>query len=378
MLLVILLERSFRVLEVRWPRLVERLPGYAVGTLGAYWTIQRTLILLRGMRDEDGGDAASRRAAARGARRWPRTLWPALAWAHVEGGPRRRLPRGPRTIPSRASTTCWRWSSVGLWGAQLGAPAVWLLPVTFPMVMAFGGMLGLLGVPLPGVEVGIALSGILLGLAVLAEWRPPLVVGRRDRRLLRHLPRPRPRHGAARGRERPALQHRLRGGDGHAPRHRHRDRRDPPLGLGRGWRCAWRARSWPRPGPISSGGPSHDAARSIRRALRTGGDSAAAAGAPRTPTSSTPASAPSTTASRTSRSRRRTCCRRSRSRSSPASAARARGDSRSSPCPPPGSRAASPASPSRRSARATALTTSRSSRSAALVADGSAPAARSG
>lgn len=49
-LLVILLERSFRVLEVHWPRLVERLPGYAVGTLGAYWTIQRTLILLTGAR----------------------------------------------------------------------------------------------------------------------------------------------------------------------------------------------------------------------------------------------------------------------------------------------------------------------------------------
>jgi hydrogenase/urease accessory protein HupE len=47
-LLVILLERSFRVLEVRWPLLVERLPGYAVGTLGAYWTIQRTLLLLSG------------------------------------------------------------------------------------------------------------------------------------------------------------------------------------------------------------------------------------------------------------------------------------------------------------------------------------------
>jgi hydrogenase/urease accessory protein HupE len=49
-LLVILLERSFRVLEVRWPRVVEQLPGYAVGTLGAYWTIQRTLVLLGGTR----------------------------------------------------------------------------------------------------------------------------------------------------------------------------------------------------------------------------------------------------------------------------------------------------------------------------------------
>jgi len=66
--------------------------------------------------------------------------------------------------------------SVGLWGAQLGAPAIWLLPVTFPMVMAFGGMLGLMGVPLPGVEIGIAMSALILGIAVLSEWRPPLWV----------------------------------------------------------------------------------------------------------------------------------------------------------------------------------------------------------
>jgi urease accessory protein len=66
--------------------------------------------------------------------------------------------------------------AVGLWGAQLGPPALWLLPVTFPMVMALGGMLGLLGVPLPGVEVGIAASALLLGLAVMAELRPPPVI----------------------------------------------------------------------------------------------------------------------------------------------------------------------------------------------------------
>lgn len=64
--------------------------------------------------------------------------------------------------------------AVGLWGAQLGAPAMWLLPVTFPMVMAFGGFLGLVGVPLPGIEAGIALSALLLGLAVAFEARPPL------------------------------------------------------------------------------------------------------------------------------------------------------------------------------------------------------------
>ncbi|WP_051978836.1 HupE/UreJ family protein [Edaphobacter aggregans] len=64
--------------------------------------------------------------------------------------------------------------AVGLWGAQLGAPAVWVLPVAFPMVMAFGGMLGLMGIPLPGTEYGIALSAILLGAAIMFEVRPPL------------------------------------------------------------------------------------------------------------------------------------------------------------------------------------------------------------
>ena len=44
-LLVLALERAFRVLEIHWPRWVEALPGYAVGTLGAFWTIQRTAIL---------------------------------------------------------------------------------------------------------------------------------------------------------------------------------------------------------------------------------------------------------------------------------------------------------------------------------------------
>ena len=66
--------------------------------------------------------------------------------------------------------------AVGLWGAQLGSPAIWLLPVAFPMVMAIGGTLGLIGIPLPGVEYGIALSAILLGAAVMFELRPPLAI----------------------------------------------------------------------------------------------------------------------------------------------------------------------------------------------------------
>ena len=53
--------------------------------------------------------------------------------------------------------------AVGLWGAFLGAPAIWLLPVVFPLVMAFGAVLGILGVPVPAVEVGIAGSAVVLG-----------------------------------------------------------------------------------------------------------------------------------------------------------------------------------------------------------------------
>ena len=43
--MIVLLERSFRQLQILWPRWVEALPGYAVGSLGAFWTIQRTAIL---------------------------------------------------------------------------------------------------------------------------------------------------------------------------------------------------------------------------------------------------------------------------------------------------------------------------------------------
>ncbi len=66
--------------------------------------------------------------------------------------------------------------AVGVWGVQLGRPAIWLLPVTFPVIMSIGGFLGLIGCPLPGTEVGIGLSALLLGLMVAAEAHPPLWV----------------------------------------------------------------------------------------------------------------------------------------------------------------------------------------------------------
>jgi urease accessory protein len=64
--------------------------------------------------------------------------------------------------------------AVGLWGAQLGNPAIWLLPITFPVVMAGGALLGVAGVPLPGIELGISTSAIILGAMVALALRPPL------------------------------------------------------------------------------------------------------------------------------------------------------------------------------------------------------------
>ena len=95
------------------------------------------------------------------------------AWAHVQQGQAAGFLTGVKH-PISGLDHVLAMISVGLWGAQLGPPAIWLLPVTFPMVMAFGGFLGLVGIPLPGVEIGIALSAVLLGLMVAREARPPL------------------------------------------------------------------------------------------------------------------------------------------------------------------------------------------------------------
>ena len=102
-------------------------------------------------------------------------LWSQNAFAHPQKGEAVGFLTGFRH-PISGLDHVLAMVAVGLWGAQLGAPAIWLLPVAFPMVMALGGMLGLMGVPLPGTEYGIALSAILLGCAVLFEIRPPLGV----------------------------------------------------------------------------------------------------------------------------------------------------------------------------------------------------------
>jgi len=66
--------------------------------------------------------------------------------------------------------------AVGILGAFLGRPAIWVLPVVFPLVMAFGGILGIMGVPIPYIETGIAASSIVLGLIIVLALKMPLWV----------------------------------------------------------------------------------------------------------------------------------------------------------------------------------------------------------
>ena len=47
--LILVILRSFQILEIHWPRWSESLPAYTVGTLGAFWAIQRTVAICAGI-----------------------------------------------------------------------------------------------------------------------------------------------------------------------------------------------------------------------------------------------------------------------------------------------------------------------------------------
>jgi len=68
--------------------------------------------------------------------------------------------------------------SVGIVSAQIGGRAIWIVPTTFVVVMAVGFLIGLSGVNIGYVEVGIALSVLVLGLVIAAARQsiPILVV----------------------------------------------------------------------------------------------------------------------------------------------------------------------------------------------------------
>jgi len=88
--------------------------------------------------------------------------------------------------------------SVGLWGAFLGRPLVYALPVVFPMMMVAGAIVGMAGIVIPSTEIGIALSVVVLGGCIALAFRAPVWIAASIVALFAIC------HGYAHGRELPS------------------------------------------------------------------------------------------------------------------------------------------------------------------------------
>jgi len=100
------------------------------------------------------------------------TAAPAVALAHVGAGDTHGLTHG-FSHPVSGIDHILAMVAVGMFAAYLGGRALWLVPATFVLMMAMGGVLGIAGVPVPFVEIGIAASVVVLGLAVALQWSLP-------------------------------------------------------------------------------------------------------------------------------------------------------------------------------------------------------------
>ena len=97
----------------------------------------------------------------------------APALAHVEAGQATGLLSG-FLHPISGLDHVLAMVAVGLFAANLGGRALWLVPASFVGMMAVGGALGIGGIEMKFVEIGIAASVIVLGLAVALQWNLPV------------------------------------------------------------------------------------------------------------------------------------------------------------------------------------------------------------
>jgi urease accessory protein len=117
---------------------------------------------------------SNRRTTLRAALVAAATLLPTAAWAHPGHDASVGFVHG-FVHPVTGLDHVLAMVAVGLFAAQLGGRALWAVPLSFVSVMALGGVLGVAGIGLPFVEVGIAASVIVLGLAIALQWKAPVV-----------------------------------------------------------------------------------------------------------------------------------------------------------------------------------------------------------
>jgi len=117
----------------------------------------------------------STRLAIRSAAALAAILAPTAAWAHPGHGEAVGFVQG-FVHPVTGLDHVLAMIAVGLFAANLGGRALWAVPLSFVSVMALGGALGAAGIAIPFVEAGIALSVVVLGLAVALRWKAPVAV----------------------------------------------------------------------------------------------------------------------------------------------------------------------------------------------------------
>ena len=100
-------------------------------------------------------------------------LLPSLAQAHVSPGHSNGITNG-LSHPLLGLDHLLAMLAVGLWAAQLGGRARWLVPATFVGLMTAGGAMGMAGFALPFVEGGVLASVLMLGVLIAAAVRLPL------------------------------------------------------------------------------------------------------------------------------------------------------------------------------------------------------------
>ncbi|TCU29157.1 urease accessory protein [Rhizobium azibense] len=103
------------------------------------------------------------------------TAFPAAAYAHPAAGEAAGFVHG-FTHPISGIDHVLAMIMVGVFAYQLGGRATWLVPTTFLLVMAVGGAVGVVGIDIPFVEAGIALSVALLGAIVAFNVKAPAAI----------------------------------------------------------------------------------------------------------------------------------------------------------------------------------------------------------
>jgi urease accessory protein len=103
------------------------------------------------------------------------TLTPSLALAHVGVDKTSGVAHG-FMHPVSGFDHILAMVAVGLFAAHLGGRALWLVPLSFVAMMAFGGVLGMAGIGLAYVEIAIGLSVVVLGIIVATRVNPPVAI----------------------------------------------------------------------------------------------------------------------------------------------------------------------------------------------------------